>query len=375
MVPERPAAVERLADERELFREDEACALREAEARCERCDVERCEEPCADAREEREAFDGFRPPCVSLLMGNTLSPPPGRTANDPRTWQTCEVFFPLVDWYAHNSRPLPWREPETTPWAILVCEVMSQQTPVARVLPAWQAWLERWPTPADLAATSPAEVLTMWNRLGYPRRALRLRECAQKIVTLHDGKVPCDRDALVALPGVGSYTADAVLAFAFRERSVVLDTNIRRVLARLDGRAYPSASATAAERKRAEALVPAEGERAAQWNAALMELGSLVCTASNPLCEQCPLAEHCAWLEAGCPDNAPRGRGQGYAGTHREARGAVMAVLREAEAPLTRAELLERSRLSESRFEKALASLLADGLAAGEASGYTLPTA
>lgn len=283
------------------------------------------------------------------------------------------MFFPLIDWYARNSRPLPWREPGTAPWAILVCEVMSQQTPVARVLPAWQAWMDRWPEPADLAAASPADVLTMWDRLGYPRRALRLRECAQAVVARHGGILPREREELLALPGVGPYTADAVLAFAYRERSVVLDTNIRRVLARLDGRAYPKPSATKGERERAEALVPDEAEQAAQWNAAIMELGALVCTASNPKCEECPLADRCAWLEAGRPENAPRGRAQGYKGTHREARGRIMAALRQAEDPLPRAALEKAAALEASRFEAALASLIADGLACRDENGYALP--
>ncbi|WP_434700517.1 hypothetical protein [Trueperella pyogenes] len=147
------------------------------------------------------------------------------------------AFQALTRWYARNARPLPWRE-TTDPWAILVCEIMSQQTPVARVEPVWRAWLKRWPSPADLAAASPAEILIAWDRMGYPRRALRLQEAA--IAIAERGTFPSTYDDLLALPGVGPYTAAAVIAFAFGGHSVVLDTNIRRVLARWHGDALPA---------------------------------------------------------------------------------------------------------------------------------------
>lgn len=282
----------------------------------------------------------------------------------------------LLSWYDGAARPLPWRAPGTSPWAILVCEVMSQQTPVARVAPAWRAWLDRWPTPAALATAAPADVLIMWGRLGYPRRALRLRECAIALVERHGGQVPRTREDLLALPGIGPYTADALLAFAFQQRSVVLDTNIRRVLARVyDGVALPPAHQTVRERTRADALVPADGPGAARCNAALMELGALVCTAREPACAICPLRAECHWLAAGKPQNAAPRTTQKFTGTQREARGKIMAVLREHRGGYTRPDLLRASHLSEKRFVPALASLIEDGLAQEVAGRYHLPIA
>lgn len=286
------------------------------------------------------------------------------------------VFFTLIEWFARHGRPLPWREPGCSPWAILVCEVMSQQTPVSRVLPRWNMWMERWPEPSDLAAAAPAEVLVAWDKLGYPRRALRLRECAVVVTEQYGGVLPRQREDLLALPGIGPYTADAIIAFAYRERSTVLDTNIRRVLCRINGTALPPATLRKEEIARAEALVPQDGEEAAQWNAALMELGALVCTSRNPACSQCPLVAQCQWLAAGQPMNAAPRKPQGFTGTHREARGKIMAVLRSAHSPISRADLLKKSGLTESRFGEALDSLLSDGLAARDSAGtYQLPAA
>ncbi|MDO4887545.1 MAG: A/G-specific adenine glycosylase [Actinomycetaceae bacterium] len=283
------------------------------------------------------------------------------------------MLFELLAWYARHGRPLPWREPGTSAWAVLVCEVMSQQTPVGRVLPAWQQWMQRWPTPADLAEASTADVILAWGKLGYPRRALRLQECAVAITRDHAGQLPHDRDDLLALPGIGPYTADALIAFAYHRRSTVLDTNTRRVLARLGGQEAPPAHLRRDEVSRAEALVPTDDELAWQWNAALMELGALVCTSRSPRCEDCPLTGHCSWLAAGKPAGAVARRTQGYAGTHREARGKVMRVLRSSRHPLSRSALRERSGLPEARFGPALDSLVADGLSRSDDAGYTLP--
>src|SRR5215218_8508734 len=138
----------------------------------------------------------------------------------------------LNAWFADAARPLPWRAAEVSPWAVLVSEVMLQQTQVARVVPRWEAWMERWPTPAALAAEPPSEAVRAWDRLGYPRRALWLHRAAVEIVERHGGEVPADLDALLALQGVGPYTARAVAAFAFGLRYPVVDTNTRRVIAR-----------------------------------------------------------------------------------------------------------------------------------------------
>ena len=250
---------------------------------------------------------------------------------------------------------------------------MSQQTPVARVLPQWEKWMERWPTPAALASASPAEVIVAWDRLGYPRRALRLRECAAAVVENFGGELPRTRDELLSLPGIGPYTADAIIAFAYRERSIVLDTNIRRVIARLNGDELPPSHLRKDEIARADALVPEDGEEAAQWNAAIMELGALICTARNPRCEVCPLSGRCAWLARGKPSNAPPRRTQKFTGTHREARGKIMAVLRASGTPTPREELEQRSGLAPARFSAALTSLVDDGLAHELPDGFSLP--
>lgn len=237
-------------------------------------------------------------------------------------------------WFREHGRDLPWRG-EVSPWAVLVSEVMLQQTPVVRVEPRWRDWLERWPTAADLAAAPRAEVLAAWDSLGYPRRALRLQECAREIVSRHGGRVPGTEEDLLALPGIGPYTAAAVVAFAFGRRSVVLDTNVRRVISRwADGRALPPAHLGSAERERAARLVPADDAGAAEWAAASMELGALVCTARSPRCSDCPLRERCAWALAGFPADAHAAtrRRQPFEGTDRQRRGRIMRRLREAHA-------------------------------------------
>ena len=211
----------------------------------------------------------------------------------------------ILDWYAAHQRDLPWRRPDATPWAVLVSEIMLQQTPVARVLPVYAAWLARWPTPASLAASPAGDAVRAWGRLGYPRRAIRLHATAQALVDRHGGEVPPSADALRELPGIGSYTAAAVASFAFGQRHAVLDTNVRRVLARLvSGHELPSPSPSVAERRLAESLLPEQPAVAARWSVAVMELGALVCTAVRPQCVSCPVAARCAW-RAG---RAPRGR-------------------------------------------------------------------
>lgn len=274
-----------------------------------------------------------------------------------------ELHTPILDWYADHARDLPWRRSEATPWGVVVSELMLQQTPVARVLPVWQAWLERWPTPGALAAAPAGEAVRAWGRLGYPRRALRLHAAATAMVDEHDGEVPRDHAALRALPGVGEYTAAAVASFAFGQRHVVLDTNVRRVHARaVGGYELPPRSPTRAERGRAADLLPEDPATAATWAVAVMELGALVCTAARPACERCPVADRCAWRAAGHPayDGPPR-KTQTYAGTDRQCRGRLLAVLRDSDDPVHRTSLEAVWHLTEQR-QRALASLLADGL-------------
>jgi A/G-specific adenine glycosylase len=281
----------------------------------------------------------------------------------------------ILDWYAASARDLPWRSPAATPWAVLVSEFMLQQTPVARVLPAYDAWLARWPTPATLAAEPAGEAVRMWGRLGYPRRALRLHACAQALVERHGGGVPADVDALLALPGVGAYTARAVAAFAYGQRVPVVDTNVRRVVARaVGGAAEPGPPSTTRDLAAVEALLPREPARAARFSVAVMELGALVCTARAPRCADCPLRTACAWRLAGCPPYAgPVKRPQAFAGTDRQVRGLLMAVLRDAHGPVPQhaLDIVWPDRVQRAR---ALDGLVADGLVDPVEDGsYALP--
>ncbi|WP_202868094.1 A/G-specific adenine glycosylase [Kribbella sindirgiensis] len=282
---------------------------------------------------------------------------------------------PVLAWYAVNKRELPWREPGAGAWAVMVSEFMLQQTPVNRVLPAYQRWLERWPKPVDLAAEAPGEAVRAWDRLGYPRRALRLHAAAQAIVERHGGEVPDDHAALLALPGVGTYTAAAIASFAFGQRHAVVDTNVRRVLARsLTGVAQPSISPTAADQRLAVSALPADEPTAARWAVASMELGALICTARTPRCADCPIRSDCAWVRAGSPpyDGPPR-RGQTYEGTDRQVRGRLLAVLRAASAPVPKTEL-DTCWPEPVQRERALDGLVADGLVEPLSRGrYRLP--
>ncbi|WP_373460246.1 A/G-specific adenine glycosylase [Arthrobacter globiformis] len=277
---------------------------------------------------------------------------------------------------------------------MLVSEIMLQQTPVVRVLPVWEEWLRRWPEPAALAREPAGEAVRAWGRLGYPRRALRLHGAAVAIERDHGGTVPSDYAELLSLPGVGSYTAAAVAAFAFGRRETVVDTNIRRVHARLfSGAALPAPALTAAEMRLAAELLPSDAGSSVRWNASVMELGALVCTARAPKCPACPVRDRCAWLAAGEPLPAYTPKGQAWHGTDRQVRGGVMAVLRLAEAPVP-AEMfqqapadlgfeaagigvplaaLHRLNCAPEQLERALAGLLEDGLAELHQGGYRLP--
>ena len=269
---------------------------------------------------------------------------------------------PLLDWYAGAARDLPWRRPGTTPWGVLVSEVMLQQTPVARVLPVYLGWLARWPSPADMAVASPGAAVRAWDRLGYPRRALALHAAAGAIVADHGGAVPAELAELRSLPGVGDYTAAAVAAFAFGQRHAVLDTNVRRVLARVvSGRAGPAPSVTSAERTEASGLLPQSGRLAARVSVGLMELGALVCHSRAPDCERCPLSGSCAWRLAGAPAEPSRRRSQHYEGTDRQARGRLLAAVRNSRRPVAGTRLNE-AWPDPAQRARALAGLIADGL-------------
>lgn len=285
------------------------------------------------------------------------------------------LVSPVLEWYDDAARDLPWRRPDASPWSVMVSELMLQQTPVARVLPVHAAWLERWPSPADLAAEPSGEAVRAWGRLGYPRRALRLHAAAQAIVERHGGEVPATYDELIALPGVGDYTAAAIASFAFGRRQVVLDTNVRRVLARaVSGVEFPARSVTRAERELAAGLLPEDAPTAATWSVAVMELGALVCTADRPRCADCPVLDLCAWHGAGRPayDGPPRPV-QTYAGTDRMVRGRLLAVLRDSDEAVPKARL-DVVWDDDAQRDRCLASLVTDGLATHTEDGrYRLP--
>jgi A/G-specific adenine glycosylase len=269
----------------------------------------------------------------------------------------------VLSWYESNARDLPWRRAGATPWAVLVSEVMLQQTPVARVRPAYEAWLARWPAPGSLAGDSPGEAVRQWGGLGYPRRALRLHEAAVVMTQRYGGQVPDSYELLRTLPGVGGYTAAAVASFAYGRRHVVLDTNVRRVLARaVGGAASAPAGVTAAERRTAASLLPDDAATAARWAVASMELGALVCRARSPLCPACPIRRWCRWHAAGSPSpgGSPRRR-QRYEGTDRQVRGRLLAVLRGAARPVPGSALAEAWEEPLQRA-RALDGLLAVGL-------------
>lgn len=242
-----------------------------------------------------------------------------------------EVVARVLGWYASEARDLPWRRPDVTPWGVMVSEFMLQQTPVARVLGPWAEWVGRWPTPGALASEPSSAAVAAWGRLGYPRRALRLHAAAVAIRDEHAGEVPTVHTDLLALPGVGEYTAAAIASFAHRQRHVVLDTNVRRVLSRVAlGRERPADHVTSGERELARAWLPPDPDVAASWGAASMELGARVCTARSPRCDACPITGHCAWLAAGRPLlDAPRRR-QPWEGTDRQCRGRLLGLVRDA---------------------------------------------
>jgi A/G-specific adenine glycosylase len=268
-------------------------------------------------------------------------------------------------------RPLPWRATRD-PWAVLVSEVMLQQTPVARVLEPYGRFVGRFPSPAACAAAPRAEVIRGWEGLGYNRRALNLHRAATAIVERHGGAVPGDPDLLQALPGVGPYTARAVLAFAFENDAAVVDANVARVLARsLAGAPLAPARAQAL----ADGLVPRG--KGWLWNQSLMEIGALFCTARNPDCAACPLAVGCRWRRRGRrgpdPGAAPSRQGP-FAGSDREARGRLVASLRRAPVPSREVARACGWPGDPKRARRIADTLVSEGLARRDRGGVlTLP--
>jgi len=280
------------------------------------------------------------------------------------------------DWFVANKRDLPWRADGYPAWGILVSEIMLQQTPVARVIPRLEQWLDRWPTPAALAASPSGDAVRAWERLGYPRRALNLHAAAVAITRDHGGVVPADVDQLLALPGIGAYTARAVAAFAYGVRTPVVDTNVRRVLARaVDGQADAGPPSTKRDLAAMDAQLPAETGQARTFNAGAMELGAVICTARSPRCEQCPIRDQCAWRAAGYPAYAGAKRvvQKKYEGSDRQVRGLILAALRQRDGALPPDEL-RTLWPDDTQRGRALDGLLVDGLVTGTPdSGYSLP--
>lgn len=291
------------------------------------------------------------------------------SAPDPRV---------LADWYRHEARDLPWRRAEFSDrygaWGTLVSEFMLQQTPVARVIPHLIAWLERWPSPQAMATATPAEVVHQWANLGYPRRALWLHRAAVETVAWHDGVVPRDVGRLLELSGIGDYTARAVAVFHYGDRHPVVDTNTRRVIARaVDGRAQPD-TPSKRDLERMSELLPDDVAESAVFNAAMMELGATVCTARAPRCAECPLAVQCAWLAAGRPDTGDVRRRQArYEGSDRQARGGVLRALRNATDHRMPADEVLTDWPDAIQRDRAIDSLIADGLIEASAGMLLLP--
>lgn len=282
----------------------------------------------------------------------------------------------LLEWFGRRQRDLPWRRTRD-PWAVLVSELMLQQTQVARVLPKYAAFLDRWPTPAACAASPLGEVVTAWAGLGYNRRAVNLHRCAVEVVERHGGRLPEDLDALLALPGIGPYTARAVLAFAFESDEVgVLDTNAARVLARWSGRSLKP--------KEAQAMADASVAPAAgwAWNQAMLDLGATVCVPRTSRCDACPVEAWCAWARAGRPEPDPAVGSAGvstgqsrFDGSDRQGRGRLVDALRL--GPVAAADLARVMGWPEDpeRAARVAAAVVADRLAQVDLDGWhRLPT-
>jgi len=280
----------------------------------------------------------------------------------------------IIAWFKQDARDLPWRDKDVSAWNILVSEIMLQQTPAARVAPQWLAWVNRWPTVHDVATAKPADILRQWDRLGYPNRALRLHAAAQQIVRDHAGVVPRDESQLRALPGIGEYTAAAICSFAYHQSTVVLDTNIRRVISRIwSGVDRPNQTISSVERELAQSLIPSRKPHSIQWASAVMEFGAVVCTASKPACNDCFVRNECTWRLAGYPLSEQKRKAQKFIGTDRQVRGRLMKILRDNTGSV-RKSAFDAVCLDTRQKDRALDSLIVDGLVEVTKSGlFRLP--
>jgi A/G-specific adenine glycosylase len=303
----------------------------------------------------------------------TLGALPANCLGRGRSIESVDVSG-IREWFRVNQRDLPWRNPETTPWAILVSEVMLQQTPVSRVIPAWTSWLDRWPDAHSLAQAPLGDVLQQWGKLGYPRRAKNLHLTAQEVSFRWSGVVPESVDDLLALPGIGDYTARAIACFAYGQPHPVVDTNVKRVVARaIDGDAAAGHWSMRDAMARVDAAMdtPLSDEEYCLSQKALMELGAVVCTARSPRCDECPLISDCAWRASGFPvDPAVLPRVQArYEGSDRQVRGLILELLRGTPGTHPQSEI-DALWSQAAQRERALRSLVSDGLIVeSEASG------
>lgn len=278
----------------------------------------------------------------------------------------------VLRWWEGRQRDLPWRATRD-PWAVLVCEVMAQQTHVTRVAERWAPFLERFPTPTACAAEPVSEVLRWWTGMGYNRRALNLHRCATEVVALHGGRLPCTLSELLALPGIGPYTARAVLAFAFEHDAAIVDTNTARVLARWAGRRLTAREAQAA----ADAALPSGTAWA--WNQAMLDLGATVCTRRNPGCAACPVAGRCTWATTGHPKPDPADGSAGvsggqsrFEGSDRQGRGRLVEALRSGPVRLTDVPIAAGWPDQPDRAARIAEHLVAEGLVARDGEGLRL---
>jgi A/G-specific adenine glycosylase len=277
----------------------------------------------------------------------------------------------VLAWGGEGIRELPWRDTRNR-WHVLVSEVMLQQTQADRVVPKYVEFIGRYPTPRACADAPLGELLAMWQGLGFPRRCRNLHAAAGEIVARHGGDVPGDHAALLALPGVGDYTARAVLAFADGAAIGVVDTNVSRVFSRQLNRPLGRRDATTI----ADATVPAD--RAWEWNQLLMDLGARVCTARSPRCESCPVFGTCAWRREGGDDPAPHSfhtsKPQGrFDGSDRQARGRLMkAVVTQPVERIAAAALMGLAH-DASRADRLIDDLLREGLLAEGNGRLVLP--
>ncbi|GCF10396.1 A/G-specific adenine glycosylase [Dictyobacter arantiisoli] len=309
---------------------------------------------------------------------------------------SAQVHASLLSWYEQEQRALPWRT-TSDPYAILVSEVMLQQTQVDRVLPKYQQFLSAFPTLIDLAAAATADVIAVWVPLGYNRRAVSLQAIARQVVDKYDGHIPDTIDELLTLKGIGRYTAGAIACFAYRKQVATVDTNIRRVLHRVFlGLEHPEPKANDAQMlSLAEQILP-EGQ-AYNWNQALMDMGATICSSNNPLCGSCPLQQNCrAYTEMGQYSLFPSGavlrqlrkvaekktsyQSQPFTSSNRYFRGRIVDLLRSLTThqriPLAILGPQIKPEFSDQDFpwlQKVVQGLVKDGLADENEDGVRLP--